>query len=253
MGLDDFHQNLSEISTKWVTFRKAHQGEPEEVSAAQLRMMQRYYGAVHRYLLGALRDPHAADELTQEFAFRFMRGDFQGADPRRGRFRDYLKTVLRRLVANHFKQRQADPVALPAVVADPIPSEPDEPDANDQFLATWRRELLNRAWQALKVDETKKRQPYYTVLRLRLEHPQDELSSAQLAQRLTTQFGKAYTSDNVRKLLQRGRERFARYLLDEVAQSLQEPTPAELEQELRDLGLLGYCRSALLERVDEAS
>jgi RNA polymerase sigma-70 factor (ECF subfamily) len=252
MGLDDFNQNLSEISTKWVTFRKAHQGPAEEVTAAQLRMMQRYYGAVHRYLLGALRDPHAADELTQEFAFRFMRGDFQGADPRRGRFRDYLKTVLRRLVANHFKQRQAEPVALPPVVADPLALGPDAEDTDDQFLSTWRRELLNRAWQSLKADETKKHQPYYTLLRLRLEHPVDELSSAQLAKRLETQFGKPFSSDNVRKLLQRARERLARYLLDEVAQSLQEPTTSELEQELRDLGLLGYCRSALAERVEDS-
>src|SRR5947207_15957747 len=103
MGLDDFNQNLSEISTKWVTFRKAHQGPAEEVSAAQLRMMQRYYGAVHRYLLGALRDPHAADELPQEFAFRSMRAVFQGPDPGRARSRAYLKTVLRRLVANRSK------------------------------------------------------------------------------------------------------------------------------------------------------
>ena len=36
------------------------------------------------------------------------------------------------------------------------------------------------------------------------------------------------------------------------AQSLQEPTAQELEQELRDLGLLGYCRSALAERSDDA-
>jgi RNA polymerase sigma-70 factor (ECF subfamily) len=181
-----------------------------------------------------------------------MRGDFQGADPRRGRFRDYLKTVLRRLVAQYYKQRQSAPVSLPAVVADPQLDTPEGLDTDDQFLSTWRSELLNRAWQSLKTDETKRGQPYYTVLRLRLEHPQDELTSAQLAERLGDQFGRPFTSENVRKLLQRGREKLARYLLDEVAQSLQEATPAELEQELRDLGLLGYCRSALAERVSDS-
>ena len=40
------------------------------------------------------RDEQLAEELFQEFALRMLRGDFRRAEPLRGRFRDYLKTVI---------------------------------------------------------------------------------------------------------------------------------------------------------------
>ena len=40
-------------------------------------------GAAYRYLLGAVHDPDAADDLCQDFAVRFLRGDFRRADPGR--------------------------------------------------------------------------------------------------------------------------------------------------------------------------
>jgi hypothetical protein len=55
--------------------------------------MGSYHRAVHRYLLGALRDEDAAEELFQEFALRFVRGDFRWADRGRGRFRDEAAEV----------------------------------------------------------------------------------------------------------------------------------------------------------------
>ena len=53
-------------------------GDRQAASDAQLRLLLDYSGAVSRYLLGALRDNEAADELAQEFAVRFIRGDFRG-------------------------------------------------------------------------------------------------------------------------------------------------------------------------------
>ena len=42
-----------------------------------------------------------------------------------------------------------------------------------------------------------------------------------------------------------GHGNFAKLLVDEVARTLDEPTPGELESELRALELLRYCQSAL--------
>ena len=63
-------------------------------------LVLRYGGAVHRYLLASLRDVDAADELAQEFALRFLRGDFKNADPGKGRFRDFLKRAVYRLMVD---------------------------------------------------------------------------------------------------------------------------------------------------------
>jgi RNA polymerase sigma-70 factor (ECF subfamily) len=48
----------------------------------------------------------------------------------------------------------------------------------------------------------------------------------------------------VRQTIHRARELFADLLLDEVAQSLECPTTERLAEELSELNLLEYCRSA---------
>jgi RNA polymerase sigma-70 factor (ECF subfamily) len=247
MASDPSDERLSRISTKWGPIRTAHSGPAQEASLAQMWLLKRYFPAINRYLLGALREAGAAEELGQEFAFRFIRGDFQGADPQRGRFRDYLKTVLFRMVANYRKQQMTQPRSLPATYPAP-PLAPAEPAEEPDFISIWRRQLINGAWEALAQVQKKTGQPFHAVLQLRVEHPDGEFSSAQMADHLAGRFGRRFTSDGVRKLLQRAREKFADFLLDEVVKSLEKPTPEQLEQELRELNLWVYCRPALLRR-----
>jgi RNA polymerase sigma-70 factor (ECF subfamily) len=201
--------------------------------------------AVYRYFLGRLRDPEAAEELSQEFALRFLRGDFQGADPQRGRFRGYLAAVLARMASTYFKARKAQPRPLPAALAAPA-ADAAEPPAD--FRKVWRRVLLDRAWQALAEVQEKTGQPLHTALRLRVEHAGGEMSAAHMAEWLNAQLGRTFTAGAVRKLLQRAREKFREALLDEVSYSLEEPPPERLVRELRELGLLAYCRPALRRR-----
>src|SRR5262249_26675686 len=237
MTQDHANERLSRIATRWSLVCQAHSGNRQAASDAQLRLLLDYSGAVSRYLLGALRDNEAADELAQEFAVRFIRGDFRGVDPQRGRFRDYVKTVLFRMVANFHKQRQKQPRLLPANAPEPAAPAAESADAEGNFLAVWRSDLVERAWQGLAQLEEKKGQPYHSVLRLRTEHAADEVPPAEMAEELGARLGKRFTADGIRKILQRAREKFAEILIDEVSQSLSDPAPAALEQELRDLGL----------------
>src|SRR5689334_15571752 len=102
-------QRLSRISTLWSAMAQAHQGPADEAAAAQRLLLERYAGAAYRYLLAAAGD--AADDLFQEFALRFLRGDFRRADPRRGRFRDYLKAALIHLAHDHGRAQARRPLA----------------------------------------------------------------------------------------------------------------------------------------------
>jgi RNA polymerase sigma-70 factor (ECF subfamily) len=237
-----YQQRLSHIETLWTLLNQAHSSQLEAVPAAQERLLQRYGGAVHDYLLGALRDPTLADDLFQEFALRFLRGDFRRANPERGRFRDYLRTALIHLVHDHHRSRQQHPQALPAggdvLAAPPV----DDAESMRMFLAGWRAELLERAWQSLAQSNP----AYYAVLRLRTQEP--DLESAQLAEQVQAQLGKGVTAAWVRKTLQRARDKFAALLLDEVAQSLETSEPEALRKELQELDLLKYCREALERR-----
>jgi RNA polymerase sigma-70 factor (ECF subfamily) len=238
------HQNerLSQISTRWSMLLQAHCGSAPEASAAFQVLMQRYGRAVYRYLLGAVRDPEVADDLAQEFALRFLRGGFQGADPERGRFRDYLKTALIHLVDDFHRARQAWPGPLLHPGPEPAAPAAGETDSERAFLDCWREELLERTWQALAEDNPS----YHAVLLFRIENP--DASSAQMAEQLGTRLEKPLTAAWVRKTLQRAHGKFADLLLDEVAASLEAPTPETLRRELKELDLLKYCQEALDKR-----
>lgn len=230
----DLDNRLSQIRTHWSAVLDAK--ATSSAGSPHAELVDRYLGATYRYLLGAVRDPDLAAELTQEFALRFLRGDFRGARPNRGRFRDYLRAVLVNLVNDAFRHRQRAPrqwAQLEEVAAVELPGDEDR-----EFLASWREELLSCAWEALRGENP----TYFAVLRLRVEEP--DLLSPAMADRLTSVLGREFTAVNVRKTLERAQAKFAEVLFTEVGRSLHTGDPAMIEEELRVLDLLRYCRSA---------
>jgi RNA polymerase sigma-70 factor (ECF subfamily) len=242
--------HLSRISTQWELLIQARGGAAEAVPDAQRGLMKRYCGAVYRYLVAVARDPDVAADLSQEFALRFLRGDFRRVDPERGRFRDYVKTVLLHLVADYHRQRQSEPGSLQSGSLFHPASEPPDEAADREFIAQWRQELLDRAWESLAAIENQSDQKFYTVLRWRAEHP--DAPAAEIAERLARETGRPITEVGIRQTLHRAREKFAELLLDEVARSIDSSAPDRLEEELADLGLLAYCQPAIDRRRREA-
>jgi RNA polymerase sigma-70 factor (ECF subfamily) len=233
---------LSQISTLWSMLRQAH-GEPsEKATAVRREVLSRYGGAVYRYLLGALRDEEAANDLAQEFALRFLRGDFHRADAQRGRFRDYLKTALSHLITDHYRQRQNWPQALSPGAPELADARTEPLGSDADFLASWRAELLDGTWRAL----ARANPAYHAVLRLRIEQP--DMSSAQMAEHLTAELGQPHNAAWVRQTLRRAHDKYADLLLDEVVQSLPVDTVEALRQELHELDVLKYCQAALEKR-----
>jgi RNA polymerase sigma-70 factor (ECF subfamily) len=229
---------------------QAHGPDAQAVTAARQRLLQRYGGAVKRYLHAALRDPEVAEELTQEFAVRFLDGKYQGADRQRGRFRNFVKGVLAHLIADHYRRLQARPRALPLDIEETQAAAHHPADPDPLFVETWRQALLGRAWQALAEVEAQTGQHFHTVLRLRVDQP--DLHSAQMAEQLSAQLGKTISAAGLRQTLHRARDRFADLLLDEVVQTLGPSAEEDLEQELIELNLLEYCQAALTRRLGPA-
>jgi RNA polymerase sigma-70 factor (ECF subfamily) len=246
MEHQDMSQHLSRITTMWSMVFQAHGGQADAANAAQRVLMQRYNGAIYRYLLAALRNPDAADELSQEFALRFVRGDFRRADPERGRFRDFIKRSLYHLIVDYHRQQKVQPRALPSEGFEPEAPAEDMAESDRKFLESWRDELLARAWEELKRIEDETGQPFHMVLRFRAAHP--SLPSPQMAEQLSTRLGKPLTAAGIRQTLHRAREKFATLLVEEVERSLEQPNSQQLEQELIDLDLMKYCQLALERR-----
>ncbi len=239
MEPEKVHHRLSAITTVWTLLRQVHGGPEDEAAAARRLLLERYGGAVRRYLLSALHDTDAADDLTQEFALRLVRGDFHNIDPQRGRFRDYLKTVLFHLVSEYRQRQVAQPRLLPPDSTELRGLASRDEFADHQFREDWRQWLLTRAWTALAEVQPS----WHAVLRFRTDHP--ELPAPAMAEPLSKQLGKSLSPEAVRQTLHRARERFADLLLDEIAHSLESDAVEQLEEELRELDLLKYCQPAL--------
>jgi DNA-directed RNA polymerase specialized sigma24 family protein len=255
-------ERLSRIQTRWTLVLQAHRGEGEAVTYAQQQLLLRYYRPIYRYLRALVRAGDTAEELTHEFAVRFLRGDFKRADPSRGRFRDLLKQAVRNLAIDYWRRRQLErnrtpfppPRKWPKVPRDGdwrrAPPEPKraagpnlDPAEDDRvFLRGWREEVLAQAWQALARFEDQSGCSYLTVLHLRATCPQ--LRCTELADLASTQLGKPLSETAFRQLLHRAREKFADLLVAEVARSLATSDPDAVEAELVELRLLAYCRQA---------
>jgi RNA polymerase sigma-70 factor (ECF subfamily) len=268
---------LSCISTSWSEVYKAHQGQGAEVASAQRRLLLRYYQPIFRYLRAIVRDADAAEELTHEFVVRFLRGDFKQADPSRGRFRDLVKQSLRHLAIDYWRRKQAEKERAPVPLAEDWPAAPAEADWRDAppprrrgaraggtsnrqrrplrrrpepaldtaeadrtFLRGWRVEVLSQAWRALAQFQQQTRCSYHTVLRLRADRP--EANCAELARLAGERLGRPLSAGALRQALCRAREKFADFLVTEVARTLATSDPDAIEQELIDLNLLSYCR-----------
>lgn len=232
--------NLSEIDTRWSLVARAHQGHGEAATSARCELMVRYAGAVHQYLLRVAQDPEVAADLAQEFALRFLRGDFHRADPRRGRFRNYVKSAVLNLLADFRRRQKHWPRPLPGDGEGLSVACAGRPAADPEFLDCWRDEILNHAWARLARHEDRTGQPFFTVLGFRAGHP--ALRSPEMAGRLTEILKKPVTAGWVRQTLRRARERFVEFVQDEVAHTLGDPSGEERDEELRDLGLWSYCR-----------
>ncbi len=230
---------------------RAH-GDHTALQSAQQQLLDRYGGAVRRYALAALRDEDAADEVFQEFALRFVRGDFGSADPERGRFRAFVKTIVYRLIVDYQRKRKKQYREGPmhSNVAEPAGESVSAGSGADDelFRNSWRDELLARSWQKLAEMERASGKPHHTVLRFRVDHP--EARSPELAEGLSQQLGKSINAGAVRVQLHRAREAFADALLEEITQSLADGSLGEVERELIELDLLEYCRPALDRRRD---
>jgi len=236
-----FDQHISQISTAWTVLFQAHQGSADTAGKALQLLLERYTGAVYRYLLSLVRDPDVADDLFQEFALRLVRGAFKQVDPQRCRFRDYLRSCLRNLAIDHHRRQRAPLQPL----GEFEPAVQDEPQgtADAEFLAIWREELLMRSLKALAAFEQQTGQQLYTVLQLRMDQPQ--LHSPQMAEQLAAKLGKPVTAGWVRKRLYLAREKLGELLLEEIRQSLDHPSEETIVQELIELSLWEYCRAAL--------
>lgn len=233
---------IDAISSRWSLLERAHHGTTISGGQARQALTIQYMPAVRRYVAAMVADKQDAEDLAQDVAVRLLAGDFAGASPDRGRFRNFLKIAVRNMVRNYWsKQKRRRPVDLdPALLDDgDAQSNNDEP-----WDSACRAALLDAVWKRLEQeDRAKPGSTGFMLLRLRTQFPTD--SSEQLAERLGQKVGKPFRPDAVRQQLRRARLRFADLLIEEIGAGVESPTTELIEDELTALGLLEFIRDLL--------
>lgn len=237
--------DLGNMQTQWSLVRKAHQASMigESASSARQSLVMRYAPAIRRFVQVVVRDPSLADELSQDAMVRVLRGDFAGADPSRGRFRDLLKTAIRNMARNYWaKENRRTSAEFDLSLLD---DEGEEVQKLEQaWTSKWRENVLSLVWeQLLAWEKSQTNSVAHTVLKLRSEFP--NASSSELAAHLSSATGREYKPDNTRQLLRRARVKFVEVLVVEVADAMENPTSSELKEELIALGLFENVKDLL--------
>ena len=113
--------------------------------------------------------------------------------------------------------------------------------ADREWQVQWRECLLQRA--ARGIDRYARKHPgcgFDVALAIAREHSVlDSAARAKLAGEL---LGRNLSAAAFRQMLRRARELLRELLVDEVAKTLRQPTPAAIEEELADLELLELVR-----------
>ncbi len=219
-------ERLTDISTIWTTISSAHTPGPQG-QAAMEELVGRYHDAVTRYIHLKVRDKHLADEVLQEFWTKLLTGKLAGADKTKGRFRDYLRTVLHRLIIDHFRSRKLQ--SLPP--GDLLDSRPDE-----DFDRVWREAVINRVWSRLETYQaTTPKNRYATVLQLRRDFPKASID--EIAEKLSEITRTPVRPEAFRKNLQRARAKFIELLIQELRETIHSTSVEDIEAEIFDLGL----------------
>ncbi len=219
---------LDEIATEWAVIHDPAQ------------FVRRYAPAVQSYLNAIIKNPHDAEDAAQDFFMRVAKNGFVRASKERGRFRDYLRTAVRNSAIN-FLKRQQGPKHARFDDVQHITSDKTMRAADETWEAQWRHCLLDRAREALARHQS--RSPgnlFHTVMELLLEHPQED--AAALAERTSEIIGRTLRADAFRKQVSRARKALAKFIVQEVALTLDRPTAEELKEELIDLSLWEYVR-----------
>lgn len=209
------------------------------------RALGRLYSDYRQPMCAFLRSsgfgPEDSEDLVQGFFERSMaNGFFRRARPERGRFRTFLLTSLRNFSKDqanrwHALKRGGRGNVVPTSQIDSLPQHQGEDgnppsDPELEFDRQWALTLLQRSLNRLQesfLSETGHHR--FAQLRGHLECVGDPPSYAETAQKLNISEGHA------RVMVHRLRQRFRMVLQEEVAQTLLDPTPETVREELEAL------------------
>ena len=232
-------------TTAWSLIQAMKNRDASQYLPAMNRFIAGYWKPVFYFLRARGCALHQAEDLTQEFFARCLEGDWiQRADPRRGKFRALLLTVLKGFLSDQGPKRaprqkkfERQLVSIEGLVGDAERAyEPATNETPDEiFMKRWAAALVESVLARLREDCERLDRPLWYQVFVAVHYPasHDERPSQQaLAGRL------GVSREQVRYGLEQATQRFRQHLRQEVRDQV--GPKADVGQEIRELmALLG--------------
>jgi RNA polymerase sigma factor (sigma-70 family) len=225
-------------TTQWSRVISAGDPDAPQAKESLAELCRSYWYPLYAYIRRRGYDPDQAKDLTQDFFARILeKGLFAEADPDRGRFRSFLRTVCAHFLANQRDWEQARkrgggrtilPIDASLAEGQYTRELADSLTPERIFDRSWALTLLGLVLDQLgrEYDEAGKKATF-EVLRGMLAGDTEESSYAAVGARL------GMTEGAARVAAHRLRRRYGELLRREIAATL--ANPDEIDDEIRDL------------------
>ena len=226
------------VTTHWSVVLAAGHGDTTRAADALAHLCQAYWYPLYAYARRLGSSPHEAQDLTQEFFARLLKGNWVAqADQQRGRFRSFLLTAMKHFIANEWNKAQThkrgggQPIlSLNDDSAEHRyrlePAEQATPES--LFERGWALTLLDGVLARLEEEYRREgKQAWMEAMRPALTSDRGALDYAEMAAKLDV------TETAARVAVHRLRQRYRQLIRVEVASTV--ATPEEVEAEMHHL------------------
>jgi RNA polymerase sigma factor (sigma-70 family) len=216
----------------------AAQTDGPQVRIALEKLCQTYWYPLYAYARRRGSSPEDAQDLTQEFFARLLKGNWvERADRQRGKFRSFLLTAMSRFLADEWDKARAQKRGGGAIV---VPIQLDTAETRyglDPADRTTPEQIFERRWALAVLEEVlhrlrkeyeeEGRAEHFAALNPCLVGDRGTQPYAELAQKL------GVTEGTVKSAVHRLRQRYRQLLREEIANTV--AGPGEVDDELRHL------------------
>ena len=226
-------------TTRWSLVRDAR-GDGTAAQAALARLCESYWYPIYAYIRRLGRSAESAEDLTQGFFAQFLETRIIGAaDPDRGRLRSYLLGCVNHYLSDQHDRAMALKRGAGLVSSfdgtwaeDRYGSEPADNVTPDRlYQRRWAITVLDYALQLIAAEfAAQGKGELFEALRPFLGFgPEPEAGYEQLSEKLAIPVGTL--KSHVARLRQRWRD----VVFEQVAMTLDDPTPENIKAELVEL------------------
>jgi DNA-directed RNA polymerase specialized sigma24 family protein len=227
-------------TTCWSRVVAASDRDSAEAGEALGELCRAYWYPLYSFVRRKGHAPEDAKDLTQSYISRLLeKGVLAAADRDKGRFRAFLRTDLAYFLADRRDHDRAlkrgGGVALVSIDAgDPegrLGREPADPHTPDHlFDRDWAVTLLDRVLDGLEREYVESgRSALFARLKVVLTDGANALPYAAIAAEL------GLTELAVQSAVQRLKRRYRDIVRDQIAATLEDPSPADVDDEIRSL------------------